>query len=190
MEPSMFGMPGQFLGDPHPALSPPDKWMITTMITRTMNDRRPHSVRRFPGPFIAGEGIDIDRLWLRAQFWSQSWKMLQERARGGGGLLEGGEPAPGDWLSHLRQNWPGVLVLAYQVIDYGSGEVISSIEPERQTSYLSCVQVDDYSLILFTWNSEMFSHSIWVETISCAEALIRAFSGFRLKSSQDRYLQC
>ena len=27
------------------------------------------------------------------------------------------------------------------MIDYGSGEVISSIEPERQTSYLSCVQV-------------------------------------------------
>ena len=31
--------------------------------------------------------------------------------------------------------------LLHQVIDYGSGEVISSIEPERQTSYLSCVQV-------------------------------------------------
>ena len=26
-----------------------------------LNPRRPHSVRRFPGPFIAGEGIDIDR---------------------------------------------------------------------------------------------------------------------------------
>ena len=153
------------------------------------------------GDHTASEGSQVPLLpereltltgygFKRAQFWPQSWKMLQERARGGGGLLEGGEPAPGDWLSHLRQNWPGVLVLAYQVIDYGSGEVISSIEPERQTSYLSCVQVDDYSLILFTWNSEMFSHSIWVETISCAEALIRAFSGFRLKSSQDRYLQC
>ena len=34
-----------------------------------------------------------------------------------------------------------ITIADHQVIDYGSGEVISSIEPERQTSYLSCVQV-------------------------------------------------
>ena len=61
-------------------------------------------VRRFPGPFIAGEGIDIDR--------------------------KGREVAVACWRGSNQ----------LQVFDYGSGEVISELEPERQSSYLSCVQ--------------------------------------------------
>ena len=66
--------------------------------------RRPHSVKRFYGPFIAGEGIDIDK--------------------------KGKELAVSCWRSQHQ----------LQILDYGSGEIISDIEPERQTSYLSCVQ--------------------------------------------------
>ena len=66
--------------------------------------RRPHSVRRFCGPFIAGEGIDIDK--------------------------KGRELAVACWRGQHQ----------LQVLDYGSGEVMADIEPERQTSYLSCVQ--------------------------------------------------
>lgn len=66
--------------------------------------RRPHSVRRFSGPFIAGEGIDIDR--------------------------KGREIVVSCWRANNQ----------LQLLDYSSGDLIADIEPERQTSYLSCVQ--------------------------------------------------
>ena len=66
--------------------------------------RRAHSVRRFRGHFLAGEGLDIDR--------------------------KGREVAVASWRGANQ----------LQLIDYGSGEIISDLEPERQSSYLSCVQ--------------------------------------------------
>ena len=69
-----------------------------------LNPRRPHSVRRFPGPFIAGEGIDIDRrdcyfhddnvlMWIMIRM--KMNLLSKERARGSGGVLEGREPVAG-----------------------------------------------------------------------------------------------
>ena len=68
------------------------------------DSRRPRSVRRFPGPFVAGEGLDICR--------------------------KGREVAVASWRGANQ----------LQVLDYGSGELISDLEPDRQSSYLSCVQ--------------------------------------------------